>query len=127
MSKFTDDMDAALRIRNPWEIGKRYECPVIYYMTQHPHAFGHNDYRAEIVFARDGKRYKKEFRVREGVTQKNRRELHLQTAQAWAEAQLGTTEWVPTGFPNTWMPKDAHERMKGDLKAWRKEQREASK
>jgi hypothetical protein len=125
MSKYTDDLGKAVGVYNPIMIFRRYQCPVITFNTQHHHAFGTRDHRAEVRFFQDGKPWtSKPIRLREGSSRlKESREAHLQAAIAWAEKKgLKVEEWVPTGFPNSWMPKDVKERMTADLKAWRKEQ-----
>lgn len=125
MSKFTDDVHAALGVINTWELTKKYQCPAIYFFTQHPHAIGHSDHRAEVSFWRDERRWKKEVRTRRAYGRLTEsRDAHLKAAIEWAEKKgLGVEEWVPSGFPNTWIPKDVKARMTADLKAWRKEQR----
>ncbi|MFD7835680.1 hypothetical protein [Streptomyces sp. NPDC059761] len=128
MSKFTDDMRTAFGVVNAVEVSKRYDCPVIYYRTKHPHAQGYTDYRSEIVYPREGEFYRKVFRPRDLYdTPQARRAGFVKTAQDWAAERLGASEWVASGYLNTWMPKGAHERMTAELKAWRKAQKEASK
>jgi hypothetical protein len=122
MSKFTDDM-AAMGVVNAWEVSRRYDCPVIFFDTQHHHAFGTRDHRATVQFPRDGKWFRKTIRIRTAAPLgglKGSREAHVQAAQEWAASRLGVAEWVPTGFHHAWMPKEVHARMKAELAAWRK-------
>lgn len=129
MSKYTDDVYAALGVVNTWDLSKKYDCPAIYFFTQHPHAIGHSDHRAEVSFWRDNERWKKEIRARgRRGSLKESREAHLKAAIDWAQEKgLGVEEWVPSGFPNAWIPKDVKDRLMAELKAWRKEQRTAAK
>lgn len=128
MSKYTDDLYAALGVVNAWNLSKKYECPIIYFHTQHAHAFGHSDHRAEVCFFRDGNRWKKVIRTREHRRLKESREAHLRAAIEWAEKRgLGVQEWAPSGFRDIWIPKDVKEKVMADLKAWRKTQRQAAK
>lgn len=130
MSKYTDDIHAATGVINAVDLGRKYQCPVIFFNTHHAHAFGTRDHRSEVRFFQDGERWRsKPIRVREGVsTLKESRQAHLQAAIEWAEKRnLGVEEWVPSGFSNTWIPKVAKERVMADLKAWRKGQRAAVK
>lgn len=129
MSKFADDMYAALKISNAHSIAVKYECPVIYFHRHHKHAFGRHDYRAETYRIVDGKVHLKVFRVtgRTRLTHAEERTACVELAQEWANKHLGITEWVPTGFPDTWMPKDTHAQMRADLAAWRKAQKEMEK
>ncbi|MFE0490120.1 hypothetical protein [Streptomyces griseoaurantiacus] len=126
MSKYTDDLSDALNVVNPVMISRRYQCPVIIFKTQHPHAFGSRGHRAEVYFHFDGKpRRSKPIRVRDASSRiTESREAHLQAAIAWSkERGMKVEEWVPTGFANSWMPRDVKDRMVAELKAWRKEQR----
>ena len=119
MSKFSDDMDAGLGIVNPHLILRRYKCPIITYSTQHAHAFGTTDRRAELTVIEDGKQKSKTFRPQYGLGATEARKTAYLQAVSWAMSNVGVSEWVPTGFPNSWMPKDAHTRMKADLQQWR--------
>lgn len=124
MSKYTDDVHAALGVINAVMLGQKYECPVIFFNTQHHHAYGTRDHRAVVRLFRDGKpRQSKPIRIREGThTLALSRAAHLQAAIEWAQKKdLGVEEWVPSGFPNTWIPKDVKDRMTAELKQWRKE------
>lgn len=130
MSKYTDDVYAATGLVNPWQVGQRYHCPVIYFHTQHAHAFGTRDHRAQVVFYRgDDRCQSKPIRVRENVhTLSLSREVHFKAAVEWAEkAGLQVEEWVPSGWPDTWIPADVKDRIKVELKNWRKQQRAADK
>ncbi|MFH8483002.1 hypothetical protein [Streptomyces sp. NPDC018055] len=124
MSAYTDSLDKALNVTNEVNVSRRYECPVITFSTQHAHAFGHKDHHVDVRYLRDGKWWKKTIRLREGSSRlKESRAAHLEAAVEWAREQgLGVEEWVPTGFPNSWMPKDVKERMKADVQQWRKGQ-----
>jgi hypothetical protein len=121
VSKYTDDLRKALNIFNTHDIAAKYGAVIVSFERFHPHAFGHHDYRAETYRVTDGKAYKKVFRRGGGRTQ------CAEAAQKWASERFGIAEWVPTGFRDSWMPKDAKDRMMADLKAWRTEQRRAAK
>lgn len=126
MRNFVEDMSEGLNLSNEINIAKRYDCPVISYSTAHPHAAGRWDHRAEVHQYVDGELRRKTIRVRESYrSPKALRDAHLQAAQEWATERLGISEWAPTGFPNSWMPKDVKARMAADLKAWRKQQADA--
>jgi hypothetical protein len=129
VSKYTDDMRAAFNLVNAWELGKHFQCPVIYFNIHHPHAIGYSDHRSEVVFFRDGERRKsKEIRIRHGGTLAESRRVHLEAAIEWASKRgLGVEEWAPSGFRDTWIPADVNDRIKAELKEWRKQQREAAK
>lgn len=129
MSKYTDDVYAALGESNAFGLGKKYQCPVIFFHTHHAHAFGTRDHRAEVSFFRDGERWKsKPIRVRGGHGLAESRRMHLQAAIEWAERRgLGVEEWTPSGFSDTWIPKVVKDQIQAELKAWRKEQRAAAK
>ncbi|MER6605667.1 hypothetical protein ABT282_07075 [Streptomyces sp. NPDC000927] len=126
MSKYSDDLHEAMGLINAYDIGCHFECPVIYFNTMHPHAFGTRDHRAEVTFLRDGQWWKsKSIRVRGGHSSlKEIREVHLNAAVEWAERKgLGVEEWVPSGFPNTWIPKPVKDQIQDELKSWRKKQK----
>lgn len=126
MSKYTDDLGEAVGVYNPVMISRHYQCPVIIFSTQHHHAFGTRDHRAEVRFFYEGKPWRsKPIRVPEASSRlQESREAHLQAAIAWTKSRgMKVEKWVPTGFANSWMPKDVKERMSAELKAWRKEQR----
>lgn len=124
MSKYTDDLEAALGLVNEYMISHRYGCPRIVFSTQHPHAFGTRDHRVEVTFLREGKWFQsKPIRIREGRDLAESRKAHLKAAVEWAEkAGLGIEEWVPSGFANSWIPKPVKDQIMADLKAWRKQQ-----
>lgn len=126
MSKYTDDLREALDLHNDIEIARRYDCPVIAFHTGHAHAFGRWDHRAEIYLWPQGEtRYRtKALRAHAGSRLAESRAANFELAKSWVADHHGyRDEWVPTGLPNSWMPKDAKERMVAELKAWRKEQR----
>lgn len=124
MSKYTDDVYAALGVVSPWELGEKYKCPVIFFETQHTHAFGTRDHRAEVLYYRDEKRYRsKPIRIRTGGVGrlKESRAAHLKAAVEWAERRgLGVAEWVPSGWPDAWVPKNVKGQLMTELKKWRK-------
>lgn len=129
MSKYTDDLYAAFGVVNAYDLSGRYQCPVIYFDIHHPHAIGWSDHRSEVKFYRDGKRWKSpEFRVRHGGTLAQSRKAHLEAATKWAaEKGLGVEEWVPSGFRDAWIPAGVKDKIKAELKEWRKQQRAADK
>lgn len=126
MSKYTNDLDAGLDIHNEHDIARRYECPVISYSTTHKHAFGRWDYRATAVMYIDGRARYKEFRERP-TNRNDTRRACVEAAQNWVNEHFDTSEWEPTGLPNSWIPKEVKVRLRADLAAWRKEQRAAAK
>ncbi|THA72492.1 hypothetical protein E6R60_26540 [Streptomyces sp. A0642] len=125
MSKFTEDLHAATGLVNAHDVSRHYECPMIWYHTRHPHASGYWDYRVVVQLLHEGKWKEKTIRLPgapSGV--KARRDAFLAAAVEWAERRgLGVEEWVPTGFSNSWMPKDVKDRMTAELKQWRKDQK----
>lgn len=127
MSKYTDDVYTATGLVNPWQVGQRYRCPVIYFHTQHTHSFGTRDHRAVVAFP--AKRQKsKPIRVKGERTLSLSREAHFKAAVEWAEKEgLQVGEWVPSGWPNTWIPADVKDKLKAELKSWRAQQRAADK
>jgi hypothetical protein len=129
VSKYTDDLYAALGLINTWDLSKEYDCPAIYFFTQHPHAIGYSDHRAEVSFWRNGERWKKEIRTDKRVgSLRESRQAHLEAAIEWASKRgLGVEEWVPSGLRDTWIPADVKARIQAELKEWRKQQREAAK
>lgn len=130
MSKYTDDVYAATGIVNPWMLREKYRCPVLYFHTQHPHAFGTRDHRSEVHFYRGGEpRKSKPIRVRDqGGSLASSREAHLQAAIEWAEKKdLGVEEWVPSGWPGAWIPKLVKDQLMVELKEWRRQQKVAAK
>lgn len=130
MSKYTDDVEEALSIVNPYQMSRRYKCPLISFDTQHAHSFNTSDHRATVRFLVDGEWYRKIVRVRrrDVVGLKASRQAHLESAIEYAKKRgLNVEEWVPTGFRDSWMPKDVRDRMREELKQWRKEQRAAEK
>lgn len=116
---YIDDMSSGLGVSNEIDIAQRYDCPTISFHTSHKHAGGAWDYRAEIHAYADGKLMKKTLRVSVVGSLKEKRDAHMKEAQEWAAKRFGDSEWVPTGLPNSWMPKDAKDRMKVDLQEWR--------
>ncbi|MCX4799610.1 hypothetical protein OG497_37785 [Streptomyces sp. NBC_01242] len=126
MSKFTEDVWQALQLSNELNIARRYDCVTIGYTTAHKHAISYADRHATTYRYVDGARRQKEFRTPSAKSAVEERRQCIELAQKWASERFGVEEWVPTGFANSWMPKDVKERMTADLKAWRKEQREAA-
>ncbi|MGA5598318.1 hypothetical protein ACPCSE_29210 [Streptomyces cellulosae] len=129
MSKYTDELRQALGIRNARDIALKYGCVLVYFYRFHPHAFGHHDYRAETYRVVDGKERARTFRAHgfRGLKAAQERLKCVELAQEWAAERFGVADWAPTGFQDTWMPKDVKERMHADLLAWRKEQRAKEK
>lgn len=127
VSKYTDDLAKGLDLHNVVEIARKYDCPVISFSTAHAHAQGHWDYRAEVNVWRDGRWRRKTLRAGDGVGLAEKRTANLELAQRWVADHLDyADEWVPTGLPNSWMPKAAKDHMAAELKAWRKTQKEAT-
>jgi Zn ribbon nucleic-acid-binding protein len=126
VSKFTDDARKALGVSNEIHIAQRYDCVTVGYTTAHAHAISYSDRHATTYRYVDGKRRQKEFRARSAPTAVEERRQCVEQAKVWASEQFEIAEWVPTGFPNSWMPKDAKDRMTADLKAWRKAQKETT-
>ncbi|PPS89574.1 hypothetical protein [Streptomyces sp. MH60] len=128
MSRYTDDLAKGLGLHNVVEIARRYDCPVISFRTAHAHAQGHWDYRAEVNVWRDDRWRRKTLRAHTGVGLTEKRVANLELAQRWVADHLDYAgEWAPTGLPNSWMPKDAKDRMTADLKTWRQAQCQAAK
>lgn len=129
MSKYTDDVYAALGLVNPHQVSRRYECPVIQFSTQHAHAANHKDHRVTVTFLRDGEwRVTKPIRLDGHVGLTASRDAHLTAAIEWAEKRgLGVEEWVPSGWPNSWIPKPVKDQLMSELKEWRKKQKAAAR
>lgn len=126
MSKYTDDLEAALGLINVYMISRHYNCPRITFRAQHTHSFGTSDHRVDVTFLRDDNwRRSKPIRVREGGDLAKSRKGHLEAAVEWAEkAGLDVGEWVPSGFDNnSWIPKPMKEQIMAELGAWRREQK----
>lgn len=121
-----EDVDAVFGAVNAYQLGNHFQCPVIYFHSRHAHALGWSDHRAEVTFFKDGERWKsKEIRVRRSGALAASRRAHLEAAIEWAkEKGLGVDEWVPSGFPDTWIPANVKDEIKSRLKEWRKQQRE---
>lgn len=129
MSKYTDDLEKALGVVNPVMLSRYYQCPLIIFNTQHPHAFGTRDHRAEVRHFRDRSWWtSKPIRIRGCGGLQESRTAHLEAAITWAQKRdLGVEEWVTTGFANSWIPKAVKAELAADLKKWRAAQGDASK
>lgn len=127
MSKYTDDLHAAFKLVNAYEVGRHYGCPVIHFNVGHAHAFGTKDHRAQVDFIKGSDWWQsKPIRLLGYGTLTESRKAHLDAAVKWAAKMgLGVEEWAPSGFSNSWIPKDAKDRITAELKEWRKLQRES--
>jgi arabinogalactan endo-1,4-beta-galactosidase len=123
VSKYTDELETAFGIFNVSRLARRYRCPVITFETQHAHALGWSDHRAAVSYPRDGERQIRTLRIRQGIRGlAESRAAHLEAAiKVAAEEGLGVEEWVPSGFPNAWIPADVKARIKAELKGWRQQ------
>jgi hypothetical protein len=135
MSRLADDL-RAMGIRNTLEIMKRAEVKVVmFYNTQHPHANGYTDHRISIHFITSKGAHKSrtlrrtELDVSYGTAKENR-EQFFEGGRKWFNEKLwrgeGTIEWVRDPFTEQgwqWIPKQTHDALMADVKAWRAEQK----
>lgn len=122
MSEFTDDMRAALKVMNPRDISLRYGCPVIIYNGAAGLPLGRYDRRAVVHVPAGGEWKTATFRPDRGIRVIEGRRACVQEAKIWATQKIGLAQWVPTGYPHSWMPKHVHARMTAELAQWREEQ-----
>jgi hypothetical protein len=136
MSKLVEDL-RAMGIRNTLDIMKRADLKVaMFYNTEHPHAFGHKDYRVAIHFiTSEGKHKTKTLRrpdfpdFRMGTAKENR-ERFFEAARKYFDEKMwrgeGTVEWVRdpfTAYGWQWIPKRTHDALMAEVKAWRAAQK----
>lgn len=116
MSKLTDRLSKELGIYNTPQLARAGEAKAwIEYFTRHPHALGHSDHRATVFFRKDdGKLYKREFRPKLGAPAEMRQEA-VRNAQVWANERFGVTAWIKTPYTNSWIPREAYDRVMAQL------------
>lgn len=127
MSKYSDDLRAALKLFNGYQVSRRYNCPVIFFRTTDEQGFIRGFHNAYVEFpGPDGTwRRSKAIRIENRPAKLTEsRQAHVEAAIEWARQRgLGIEQWTPTKLFDTWVPAEVMDDINAKLKAWRTEQR----